>query len=122
MARKKLGIEARTESKCTGNGFNCEVGKPEQEDKREITIFTAKWCGACKKRVPTILKKAQVAGLKVNLIDIDEVDPKFRKMAGRVQFVPQIDYKDREIDEDELDLLLKKASNGAEETNGAKLR
>ena len=91
---------------CEGN--SCGIGN-QIESPKEITIFTAEWCGACKERVPQIMKKAQAAGLKVNLIDIDNVDPKDKKkLLKRVEFVPHIDYMGKEIDEEDLDQLAKK--------------
>lgn len=53
------------------------------------------------------MKKAQAAGLKVKLIDVDNVDPQDRKMLRRVKFVPHIDYMGHEIEEEEIDLLAK---------------
>jgi glutaredoxin len=88
---------------CEGN--KCII-KNKEDESDKITVFTAKWCGACNTRVPKILEKAKTAGLKVNLVDIDNIDPKYEKMAKRVQFVPYIDYLGHEIDEDWLDLLI----------------
>jgi thiol-disulfide isomerase/thioredoxin len=91
---------------CEGN--KCGIGN-QIECPKEIMIFTAEWCGACKRRVPQIMKKAQAAGLKVNLIDIDNVDLKDKKkLLKRVEFVPHIDYMGKEIDEEDLDQLAKK--------------
>ena len=91
---------------CEGN--RCGIGN-QIESPKEITIFTAEWCGACKRRVPQIMKKAQAAGLNVNLIDINNVDPKDKKkLLKRVEFVPHIDYMGKEIDEEDLDQLAKK--------------
>jgi thiol-disulfide isomerase/thioredoxin len=90
---------------CVGN--NCGIGNQSKLKSGEITVFTAKWCGACKRRVPQILKKAQAAGLKVKLIDVDSVDPQDRKLLRRVEFVPHIDYMGHEIEEEDLDLLAK---------------
>lgn len=87
------------------NGMKCVIGNQADENPGEITIFTAEWCGACKRRVPQILKKAQAAGLKVELVDVDNADPKYRKILRRVEFVPHIDYMGHEIDEEELDLI-----------------
>ena len=89
------------------NGMKCETKNQGEINPNEITVFTAKWCGACKTRVPQILKKAQAAGLKVKLIDVDNVDPQDRKMLRRVKFVPHIDYMGHEIEEEEIDLLAK---------------
>jgi glutaredoxin len=83
----------------------CVIGNQAEENPREITVFTAKWCGACKRRVPQILKKAQTASLEVKLIDVDNADPKYEKMLRRVHFVPHIDYMGNEINEDELDRI-----------------
>ena len=92
-------------AKCGGNDLKCVISNSEVLDSEKITVFTAKWCGACKRRVPQILRKARAAGLEVKLIDVDDVDPKDRKMLRRVEFVPHIDYLGHEIDEDELDLM-----------------
>ena len=89
------------------NGMKCVTGNQSEENPGEITVFTAKWCGACKRRIPQILKKAQAAGLKVKLIDVDNADLEDGKMLRRVKFVPHIDYMGREIEEEELDLLAK---------------
>ena len=89
------------------NGMKCVTKNQGEINPNEITVFTAKWCGACKTRVPQILKKAQAAGLKVKLIDVDNVDPQDRKMLRRVKFVPHIDYMGHEIEEEEIDLLAK---------------
>jgi thiol-disulfide isomerase/thioredoxin len=89
------------------NGMKCVTKNQGEIHPNEITVFTAKWCGACKRRVPQILKKAQAAGLKVKLIDVDNVDPQDRKMIRRVKFVPHIDYMGHEIEEEEIDLLAK---------------
>ena len=85
--------------------MKCVIGNQEDENPEEITVFTAKWCGACKRRIPQILKKAQAAGLKVKLIDVDDADLEDRKMLRRVKFVPHIDYMGHEIEEEEIDLL-----------------
>jgi thiol-disulfide isomerase/thioredoxin len=87
------------------NGTKCVIGKEEEENRGEITVFTAAWCGACKRRVPHILKKAQAAGLSVKLIDVDDADPSYGKTLRRVKFVPHIDYMGHEIEEDEIDLI-----------------
>lgn len=110
MARKMENVELPTERRCTGR--TCKVVKPSDDLSNEITVFTAKCCGACKKRVPGILKKANAVGLKVRLIDTDEVDlekatPRDRKMFRRVEFVPHIDYMGHQIEEEELDQIIK---------------
>jgi thiol-disulfide isomerase/thioredoxin len=89
------------------NGMKCLTGSQSEENPGEITVFTAKWCGACKRRVPQILKKAQTAGLRVRLIDVDNAGLEDGKMLRRVKFVPHIDYMGREVEEEELDLLAK---------------
>jgi thiol-disulfide isomerase/thioredoxin len=94
------------------NGMKGVIANQEGENPGEITVFTAEWCGACKRRVPQILKKAQAAGLRVKLIDVDDADPKYRKMLRRVKFVPHIDYMGHEIYEDELDLVCQKTKAG----------
>ena len=79
----------------------------QEEASREITVYTAKWCGACKKHIPQILKKAEVTGIRVKLIDWDDdlSDEERERLSERVEFVPYIDYMGREIDEEELDLI-----------------
>jgi len=79
----------------------------KEGNSNEIIVYTAKWCGACKKRVPQIVKKAQAAGLQVNLIDWDEdLSTRDRgRLIARVEYVPYIDYLGREIDEEELDSI-----------------
>lgn len=88
---------------CESN--KCGIGNPTEENLQEILVFTAKWCGACKRHVPEILKKAETAGLAVKLIDVDNADPKYRKTLKRVEFVPHIDYMGHEIDEEELNRI-----------------
>ena len=90
---------------CEGNKRT--IGNHEKAGPNKITIFTAKWCGACKQRVPQILKKAQEAGFQVKLVDIDDAPPEEKKLLKHVRFVPHIDYMGHEIDEDELDRLCK---------------
>jgi len=82
--------------------------KQAKYNPREITVYTAEWCGACKKRVPQILKKAQAAGLQVKLIDWDnDLSTKDKeRLIKRVEFVPYIDYMGHEIEEDDLNLLI----------------
>jgi len=87
--------------------MKCITGNQAEDNPEEITVYTAEWCGACKRRIPQILKKAQAAGLKVKLIDVDKVDPQDEKMLRRVKFVPYIDYMEHEIEEEEIDLLTK---------------
>ncbi len=108
MKRKSKEVEqASAGTVCTSNDLGCAIGKPEASNSKKLTIFTAKWCGACKSRIPQILKKAQALGLKVKLVDIDNPDSEDKKMLKRVGFVPYIDYMGQEIDEDELDLMYK---------------
>ena len=86
----------------------CRIGDKSKLRSEDVTVFTAKWCGACKQRVPQIVKRAQAAGLKVNLIDIDDADSQYRRMLSRVAFVPHIDYMGREIEEENLTNYVKK--------------
>lgn len=89
------------------------------EESQIVTVFTAKWCGACKSRVPEIVKRATAAGFEVKLIDIDDVEnvePKERKILRRVEYVPHIDYMGHEVEEEELDRICK--ANKAKEGHG----
>ena len=77
------------------------------ENPSEIIFYTAKWCGACKKRVPKIMKKAQAAGLNVKLVDwAEDLSTRDReRLITSIEYVPYIDYLGREIDEAELDSI-----------------
>lgn len=71
-----------------------EVQNSDSESlSSQITVYMAKWCGACKKRVPIILRKAQDAGLRVKLVDWDDdlSDEDRERLADEVEFVPFID-------------------------------
>ena len=86
---------------------NVKDAHGREANPNEVILYTAKWCEACKRRVPKIMKKAQAAGLQVKLIDWDEdlstLDRE--RLIARVEYVPYIDYLGREIDEEELDSM-----------------
>jgi hypothetical protein len=94
----RIGTDAKT---CTP--ISCEIGSSQSP---EFTIYTAKWCGSCRRFVPIIVKRIREAGLGVKLVDVDGLSIPELKLR-RVQFVPHIDYLGREIDEDELDRLIR---------------
>lgn len=89
------------------NGMKCVIGNPARKNPKGITVYTAKWCGACKTRVPQIIKKAKAAGLEVKTIDWDEdlTEIQREKLQRRVQFVPYIEYMGKEINEEEIELI-----------------
>ena len=86
---------------------NVKDAHGREANPNEVIIYTAKWCGACKKRVPKIMKKAQAAGLNVKLVDWDEdLSTRDReRLITSIEYVPYIDYLGREIDEAELDSI-----------------
>jgi len=71
-------------------------------DSKKVTVYTAKWCGACNSQVPRILELAQSGVFTVELIDVDSEDPEVRKMVQHVRFVPHIEYLGLEISFNEL--------------------
>ena len=81
-------------------GMKCRVSK--LGDSKKVTVYTAKWCGACKSQVPRILELAQSGGFTVELIDVDSEDSEVRKMVRHVRFVPHIEYLGLEISFNEL--------------------
>lgn len=77
------------------DGMKCRISKPG--DSKKVTVYTAKWCGACKSQVPRIQELAQSGGFTVELIDVDSEDPETKRRAEHVRFVPHIEYLGSEI-------------------------
>ena len=82
--------------------MRCWVGKPG--DSRKFTVYTAKWCGACKSQVPKIQTLAQMYGFEVELVDVDAPEAKSR--------VPHIEYLGLEISFDEFLQVIKESVVG----------
>ena len=78
--------------------MRCWVGKPG--DSRRFTVYTAKWCGACKTQVPMIQDLARRNGFEVELVDVDDLG--VQKRVQHVRFVPYIEYLGLEIGYDEF--------------------
>ena len=49
--------------KTMSEGMRCRISKPG--DSKKITVYTAKWCGACKNQVPRIQEIALIGGFAV---------------------------------------------------------
>jgi thiol-disulfide isomerase/thioredoxin len=92
-------------------GMKCRVSKPG--DEKKFTVYTAKWCGACKKQVPMIQNLAQLYGFTVELIDVDSEDPEVKKRVQHVRFVPHIEYLGLEISFNELMGIIKEFTGGS---------
>ena len=85
--------------------MRCWVGKPG--DSKKFTVYTAKWCGACKSQVPKIQTLAQMYGFEVELVDVD--DPEAKSRVQHVRFVPDIEYLGLEISIDEFLQVIKES-------------
>ncbi len=90
--------------------MKCRVIKPG--DTRRVTVYTAKWCGACKNQVPRIQELAQSSGFTVELIDVDSKDPEVQRRFQHVRFVPHIEYLGLEISFNELVGIIKEMGGG----------
>jgi hypothetical protein len=70
----------------------------------KLTIYHAKWCGNCKSVLPPLLSMAGKVGVKIDLIDVDNVATK--SMCAHVKWVPYIEQNGSEISVEELLHLL----------------
>ncbi|MGC5319337.1 thioredoxin family protein [Micromonospora arida] len=55
-----------------------------------VLYFTAAWCGPCRSFGPMLTREAEARGLKVERIDLDEVDGRAIALAHDVQSVPTV--------------------------------
>lgn len=76
----------------------------EEAQIGKITIFHANWCETCKSIVPILVSRAEKVGVKIDLIDVDNVATK--SMCTHVKWVPYIEQNGSEISVDELLQLL----------------
>jgi thiol-disulfide isomerase/thioredoxin len=88
-------------------GMKCRISKPG--DEKKFIVYTAKWCGACKKQVPMIQTLAQMYGFEVELLDVDSEDPEVQRRVQHVRFVPHIEYLGLEITFDEFVGIVKES-------------
>ena len=86
--------------KTMSDEMKCLIRKPG--DSKKVTVYTAKWCGACKKEVAMIQNLALLYRFTVELVDVDNKDPEVQKRVQHVRFVPHIEYLGEEISFDEL--------------------
>jgi thiol-disulfide isomerase/thioredoxin len=75
-----------------------ETGKENRIDK--ITIYYANWCETCKKTVPNLMSMAEKVGLKIELIDVDNIYTK--NLCMHIKWVPYIEHNGLEISVYEL--------------------
>ena len=81
-------------------GMKCRVIKPG--DATRVTVYTAKWCDACRVQVPRIQELVGSGEFTVELIDVDSEDPEVQRRVQHVRFVPHIEYLGLEISFNEL--------------------
>ena len=91
-------------------GMKCRVIKPG--DTTRVTVYTAKWCGACRVQVPRIQELVGSGEFTVELIDIDSEDPEVQRRVQHVRFVPHIEYLGLEISFNELVGIIKEIGEG----------
>jgi len=96
--------------KAMSDGMRCRISRPG--DSKKVTVYTAKWCGACKDQVPRIQELAQSGGFVVELVDVDSEDPEIRVRVQHVRFVPHIEYLGSEISFNELVRIIKEVGKG----------
>ena len=70
---------------------------------REITVYTADWCGSCKEWVPKILGICKERGFNIVLIDVDSSNPDDKRRCANIQWVPTIEYQGSEISYQDLE-------------------
>ncbi|MEV1157756.1 thioredoxin family protein [Micromonospora chokoriensis] len=55
-----------------------------------LLYFTAAWCGPCRSYGPLLTREAEARGLRVERIDLDEVDGRSMALAHDVRSVPTV--------------------------------